>query len=363
MKQTTFIVNKQDLQEYQFVETPVATSDLADGQLLLKIDSFSFTSNNITYAMIGEQMRYWNFFPTKEGWGIIPVWGFAEVRISKHEKIKEGARFYGYFPTATHLVVDASKVQSFRFVDASTHRKELPPVYNYYTNTQKDALYTQESEHIQSLLRPLFVTSFLIDDFLVENNCFGATQLILTSASSKTALALAFLLHQRNQHHSADVQVIGLTSSGNVDFVNQSGFYDQVIAYDQLSNIQNDRPSLIVDFAGNHALQYNIQTHLKDQLTYNCTVGMVHWDQRAGDKPLPMRGSLFFAPTYAQKRQKDWGPVGFNQRLGSVWKDLLAGVAGWLSVHQQSGKEAMAEVYLNILNGKIDPKQGQILSL
>ena len=47
----------------------------------------------------------------------------------------------------------------------------------------------------QALLRPLFMLSFLVDDFLAENEFYGARRVMLSSASSKTAFGLAHLLH------------------------------------------------------------------------------------------------------------------------------------------------------------------------
>ena len=45
------------------------------------MDAFALTTNNITYAVFGAAMQYWDFFPTADPdvWGCVPVWGFAEV--------------------------------------------------------------------------------------------------------------------------------------------------------------------------------------------------------------------------------------------------------------------------------------------
>ena len=63
-----------------------------------------------------------------------------------------------------------------------------------------DPFYTRDSESAQALLRPLFITSWLIDDFLADNNFFGADTMLLSSASSKTAYGTAFQLRQRAGH-------------------------------------------------------------------------------------------------------------------------------------------------------------------
>ena len=40
---------------------------------------------------------------------------------------------------------------------------------------------------LRSLVFPLFTTSYVLDDYIADNDGFGATQVILGSASSKTA--------------------------------------------------------------------------------------------------------------------------------------------------------------------------------
>jgi hypothetical protein len=103
---TTFQVARDDLSKTRFVSAPVGA--LQPGEVLLKIDSFAFTANNITYAETGVVLKYWQFFPAPEGWGVIPVWGFADVVESRHEALTPGERLYGYWPMATHAVLTTS---------------------------------------------------------------------------------------------------------------------------------------------------------------------------------------------------------------------------------------------------------------
>ena len=78
---------------------------------------------------MGDAMSYWKFFPAPEGWGRVPMWGFADVADSGDTDLEEGARIYGYLPPSTHLVVEPEGVDERGFVDASPHRAELPSAY------------------------------------------------------------------------------------------------------------------------------------------------------------------------------------------------------------------------------------------
>ena len=100
----------------------------------MRVDRFALTANNITYGVVGERIGYWAFFPPQDnadgGWGIIPVWGFADVVRSRCAEIPEGTRLYGYFPMASHWVMRPARVTEARMIDGSDHRQALPPVYN-----------------------------------------------------------------------------------------------------------------------------------------------------------------------------------------------------------------------------------------
>jgi len=245
-----FVVRRDDL--HRTAVLPASLPALADGQVLLKIDAFSFTANNITYAVIGEMLRYWEFFPAADGWGRVPVWGFADVVESRQPGVGVGERFYGYFPMSTHLIVQADRVDEGGFMDASPHRRDLPPVYNRYLRTSADPAYDLKHEDAYMLLRPLFGTSFLIDDFLEEQQFHGARAIALSSASSKTAIGLAALLSRRA---GRGYEVIGLTSPSNRAFVVGLGYYDRVVTYDALHELPADQPLVFVDMAGNGALR------------------------------------------------------------------------------------------------------------
>jgi hypothetical protein len=45
---------------------------LADGDVLLDVERFALTANNITYGVYGDRLGYWRFFPEDDTWGRIP---------------------------------------------------------------------------------------------------------------------------------------------------------------------------------------------------------------------------------------------------------------------------------------------------
>lgn len=361
---TDLLIQKANIQQTKFVEGEIDPAALAPGQLLFKVDKFAFTANNITYALLGDGFNYWQFFPTAEdGWGKVPVWGFGEVIHSNHNGVKEGERFYGYFPLSTHLVVEPAKVTGSTFYDGAAHRRELSPIYNQYTNTATDPAYHPNYEGLQALLRPLFTTSFLIDDFLADNGLFGGQTVILSSASSKTAFGTAFLLH-KNRSERPDYQIIGLTSERNTDFVRELGVYDQVLSYQEADQLDSSQSAVFVDIAGNAHLRSQLHHHYQDKLAYSCLVGASHWDSVASSDALPgAEPKVFFAPGQGQKRIKQWGAAEFQMRLGQAWTAFMEPAQQWLTVTEQHGPAAVNDIYHAFVKGNAEPDKGYFLSL
>lgn len=361
---TRLLVNKGNIHECTLQEVPrLQEQDLQDGEVLLDIDYFAFTANNITYATLGDRFGYWDFFPAEASWGQVPVWGFADVSASRHPAIKEGARVYGYLPMAEQLRVQPGDITASSFTDIASHRSHLALAYNQYQFTAADPAYRPELEALQMLLRPLLLTSFLLDDFLNENDYFGARQIILTSASSKTALGLAFMLnHQRSSRGGKPLQIVALTSAANAGFVTGLGYYDQTITYDQLDELNADTPSVLIDFAGNGAVLAAVHQRLQEKLKYSALVGAAHWDQRQSEKNLPgARPEVFFAPGYWAQRSKDIGTAQLMGRFATLWSPLAASVGSWMEIRTVEGGEAMKQAYLDTLNGLIRPETGMIM--
>ena len=368
LKARDFVVRKADLKDASFIDAPSSAAPLVPGQVLLAIDKFALTANNITYAAFGDALHYWDFFPASAGFGRIPVWGFGDVIASACEGVAPGERIYGYFPMSTHVVLEPQRVNAYGFVDGAAHRKELHAVYNQYLRSATDPGYRHEHEAQQMLLRPLFTTSFLIDDFLADNDFFGAATVILSSASSKTAYGTAYCLRQHAGSRRA-VKVIGLTSPANMAFVASLGVYDQVVAYDAVESLDT-ASAVYVDMSGSAAVRAGVHTRFADRLKYSCAVGGTHWEDLGGASGLPgPRPTLFFAPAQIKKRNAEWGAAELQQRIAAAWSGFMGVVnagaqgSGWLKVVEARGEAAVAQVYRDMLAGSVRPDEGHILSL
>ncbi len=332
---------------------------LGDGEVRLRIESFSVTANNVTYAVVGDAFGYWNFFPGEGEWGVVPMWGHAVITQSRHPDLAVGERVYGYLPMAETLDVLPDAVTPGGFVDAAAHRQPMSVIYNQYSRLAADPEHDPSKEAERMIFGPLFKTGFLIESMMRREQWFGAEVLICTSASSKTAMATASVARDK----SPQVQRIGLTSAGNVDFVRAGGFYDLVMAYDQIADLPQVA-SVLVDFAGNAALIHAVHTALGDQLKYSCTVGATHVGAGFGQDNGPLPGPepvLFFAPHHAVAAIQELGPKAFGESVAASWTRFVGEAGGAVKVDSRAGLEAAVDAFVATAEGKADPAVGIVI--
>lgn len=354
---TEFWTKIDDIRETKFVDAD--NPYLQENQILLKLEHCAFTSNNISYAHSGEALGYWQFFPTgADGWGKMPVWGYAEVIASHHSEILVDERIFGFFPLASHVIMQPNKVSAGGFVDAMPHRQSLPAVYNRY---MRSGAKTADDPY-NALLRPMFITSYLLDDFLADKDFFAADLIVASSASSKTAYAMAYLLHKHKAERRT-YEIVGLTSAKNLDFVRSLGIYDHVLDYAALGSLDKTQAAVYVDFASNAALRKSIHEHFGDNLKHDAIVGGTHWDKLGSAKGIDgTKPEFFFAPTHIQKRLADWGREGYQAKSEGAFADFIAAAKPWIDLTIEQGQDAILQRYNGMLDGSSEPRAGYILS-
>lgn len=337
--------------ELRAVERP----EPGQGEVVLALSRVGLTANNVTYAVLGQTLRYWQFFPAPPAWGRVPLWGFADVVSSRAEGVEVGQRCYGYLPTSSHLVVRPDGVGAHGFRDATAHRRELPAVYNAYALSTGDRSYDADLEDVQVLFRPLFITSFALAADLAEGGARGAGTVVLSSASSKTAYGTAALLQ------GGAARVVGLTSAGNRAFVASLGCYDEVLTYDEVDRLPHE-PTAYVDAAGNQRLRERLHDHLRDHLVLDLVLGVTHQDTGRAQVTSGARPTQFFAPDVIGERIAQWGRTGFEQRLATAWAGFVPRAQQWVDVVVGHGPQELARVWAEVVAGAAAPRTGNVLT-
>ncbi len=335
---------------------------IAEGEIRLSVESFAFTANNITYGAAGDFLGYWQFFPASDNadgaWGILPVWGFADVVESTIDSVPVGDRLYGYFPPATEVIMAPTNVSGSKLLDGSAHRQSLPPLYNRYQRVLNQADYDRARDDVTSLLSPLHLTSFCLVDQLKQQHFYGAKQVVITSASSKTSLGTAFGLGE-----IADApRIVGLTSQRNREFVEGTGLYDQVVTYGSIADALDIELATVIDMAGNPEVTVALDGTLGSSLAHYIAVGITHWEELGwkGERPaIPIE--QFFAPTYILERVKSMPMDSFDHESRAFVARAAEATSSWMDIERRSGIEQLAEVYSDIVSGIYPPGVGLIV--
>ena len=354
---TDFLVDLADVNRTKIRSSHCSTTE---GNVLVKVEQFAFTANNMTYALIGGATGwYWDFFPAPRGWGRIPVWGFGKVVASEIGNVETGEELFGYFPMSTHVLLKPGKIRSDGLHDASEHRAHLSPAYNYYVRTLANPAFDSRSKREIMLLRPLFFASFLVHDLLAERVTADADTIAITSASSKTAIGLAHLLSTRK---ISTCHIVGLTSKRNLDFARGIGVYDRVVAYDD-PEILSSGSVAVADFSGNSTVIRILQDAQGNRAVFFCLIGYTHWDRRSLDIVEDTKLVRFFAPDRIRKRAREWGADEFNRRYNEALEAYIRHSRGWLHIVEGFGPKKVGEVFERVSRNQVRPDEGNVLSL
>jgi hypothetical protein len=245
--------------------------------------------------------------------------------------------------------------------DDGPHRAAHAPVYRAYVATGRDAFYEPgaDAEDRHALLRGLFVTGWLAEDYFADNGWFGARRVLVLSASSKTAIGFTHCADARS-----GLEIVGVTSSRNHAFTHRVGCYDEVVTYDEIDAVPAGSPIVSIDMAGSGPVLAAVHARFGDQLKYSMAVGRSHHEAPAratalaGPKPV-----FFFAPAQVKKRVQDWGPRAYQERVATALRGFVGWSAEWLKVQYSQGAEAATATWREAHAGRVAPDVGHIVTL
>ena len=350
------LIDRGDLTRTRIQNDTLA--ELADGEALVRVDRVAMTANNVTYAAIAHLVPYFEFFPSAvDGYGRLPTWGFGEVIESASDEVAVNDRLFGFWPSSTHLVMKPERQGRGTVVDQMAHRQPLPPVYNTYTLTEFDPTYRTDLEDVMCVFRPLFMTAFSIDDLFGAESFMGAERIVISSASSKTAIATAHLLAMHD-----GLEVVGLTGTSNVTFVAGLNTYDTIVSYEKIEMLEAGVPTAYIDYSGSTLVRRAMRESLGSDLVFDLGVGIADWSSLGGrdefdDPPV----TPYFAPSTIRDRMAEVGSDAYMKMYAGAWESFLPLAMGSLRFEEHPGIEAMQQAYTETAAGNVKPNRGLII--
>jgi hypothetical protein len=237
------------------------------------------------------------------------------------------------------------------------------------------------------LYRPLFWTSYWCEDWLNASKYRGATGVVISSASAKTAFCLAYLIKKRNDSVNK-IKVIGLTSKRNVAFTSSLGLYDETLEYDNLETAEtlksNGEKWIYVDVAGNDALNDRVRKHFAPQknvlagiqlgltnlspsapaaATTHFTTNTSLIDPNSVEPTADFKLEQFFMPEWLTLRQKQLTIAQITEMQAQAWSELMKDGKDWVKIERIYGGPAIVDAYKSIASNGTDPTSGMIWSL
>jgi hypothetical protein len=358
---TDFVFNPDDFRDAKFIDGGELDSDqLNDGEVIIAVDRLALTANTISYGIAGKSglIRYLESFPTDAPYARMPFWGFGDIVASAHPDLPVGERLYGFYPLSTYLLCQMDHVSAVSCRDMTSNRASIPGFYSDYARATAEPGYALEFDDIQSLLRPVISTSFLLESYLMDHDFYNTRNIIITSASSKTAFGFGHFLVNK---HSDKCRAIGLTSASNKAFVEKTGCYHQVLTYDEVDQLPLESAT-VFDMAGNAQLRQAIHQRLGDHIAYSGIVGATHWDAGGVSKNLPGPRPVFWSgPDQIARLEKKLGSTHniLNEVQGQVL-GLILETANWLEISQLQGEAEITSAYRDMLDGKVGAETGLI---
>jgi Protein of unknown function (DUF2855) len=343
-----FEVSRADLGVTRIAEEEARAP--GEGEVLFAVERFGLSANNVTYAALGDALRYWDLFPAEPGWGRVPVWGYLRACSSRVPGIETGRRAFGLCPMATEVTLRPVRAGRATFTEGSAGRSGLAGAYNVYSWADDAA---PEADDAALVLRPVFWLSFTLDDYL-SRQVSGERPVIVTSASSKASLGLAYLLARRG------VPVTGLTSAHHHPFVAGLGLYHQVLPYDQAEALPA-AGAVLADIAGNAALRDRIGRH-GGRPAQVVVAGLTHPDPGGAGDGRP--GVGFFVPDEIRARAREWGWPALEQRFQAALGGFVLAAGSWLRVVRHRGLGAAGDVYQAVLANRTgSPAEAHVIDM
>ncbi|KAL6235026.1 hypothetical protein BDW75DRAFT_230632 [Aspergillus navahoensis] len=172
------VVSKANSRQHVTFDLPPAVSPpLKPSSIRVRSTLLSLTSNNLTYALHGTFLRWWDAYPVPHSapapyndsseWGIVPAWGLATVLDSTLPQLPQGTILFGFWPTGSHAVdleLAPSELDG-HWKEISEHRAHLMPLYNRYRvlDTQRKDLADFAWD---AAVGTIFVAGYLLSQYI-----------------------------------------------------------------------------------------------------------------------------------------------------------------------------------------------------
>lgn len=367
---------------------------LKKGEIRILVDKFGLSTNNLFYAQMGEApfLKFFHVYPIEghKDLANVPAWGLGTIIESENPEFNIGERYRGFFHM-TNVVQMKAKRSSDGLVAIGGNRDKLNKAYNRFVRVSEGPSSpftgTGSKPDLAMIAAPGALSGFVIYELLKKKSYYGGNSVVLTSASSKLSLAVAVCLQEARANGKVK-KVTGYTSAANIEFVQSTGLYDDVLTYEQNLPSNNEFQFVMIDVAGDA----DIFQRNKKQLKKALAVGGTHSNAKAStftsfgpsglikimggmiapkpvadwlDDKLNPTLEMFFAPSVMAMLADEFGKNAFEKMGDAALNEFVVAAIdnGWIAVVRADALEAIQASYDRVFRGHLPPSEAVILSL
>jgi hypothetical protein len=346
--------------------------ELDEGKVLMRVDKFGFSHMSLGYLMKGFTRTfagYHNFYKSSQGDNFYrsACWGYATVVESAHPKVAVGTRLYGLVPPSKYEVQSVSGFIKGSKGEPSIVEMEMGEnvPYNMRRFQEMEVVEGNNDDPVvedwRIVVKEIYTMAFYMDEqLLVETGMINSV--IISCASSKTALALAYCLRMREMRY-----VVGFTSKEHLDFVKSTGLYHDVFCYDDVDKLPTDHTVVYMDFKCDGELRQRITLKMGTNLMYNMVVGPAAFQKRQKDQIFEKRARqvLFDEATWRERRRMvaEVTKTGRNEKLKYSYKSFVERMKQYIKLRHTNGAGALTKMYDNVYSNTASPSEAFVCSL
>lgn len=362
--------------------------ELQRGQVLLRVDRFAFSQQALGYLVKGYTRTfsaYHKFFPHAEsGLYRSGCWGYATVVQSEHPRVEAGTRLYGLVPPCRYLVQDVGGVipadRKGEAPKVEMARESVPFEFRRFLEydvlvspvacaaSEADAgndaerepdSYSELDDWMLATKESYTMAYYIDEQLLVETGMINCV--VISCASSKTALALAYCLRMREMR-----SVVALTSEEHLEFVQSTGMYHEVYTYDDVEALGTSRTLAYIDFRCDGTLRQRLAQHLGTLLMYSLIIGPAVFQRKAEGQLFEKRHrEVVFDESKWRERRKSVPEVvqtDRNVKLGHSYRAFVEWIRERMRLRYWSGVESVVKMYGEVYSNRVAPDEVQICS-
>lgn len=407
------VIDKADYKKQRLVSIPGELPPLAPSSVRVRSSLLSLTTNNITYCRLAHIANWWSTYSLPanipkeyndaEKYGRIASWGFGDIVESNVESVPVGTKFWGYMPIGT-LPVDMP-VTPFegikgQWINTDPARQVLMPVYNWYLTEPPSGAEDKESLGWDALVFVMFFTGYAINRFALacneaefchplggdigkipsgswskEDANIDDAVVICLAGSGKTGLTFAQQLRAARPKSRQPRKVISLGSEGSAAFTETTGYYDDVLLYDDktpetLKRIGIDQHTkvMLVDFGGrgNACSEWYEALEPAAKSVVMLGVGSTPTPGAVSDQAkMAAQGRVQANASGLRQFAIDTlGPDGYLESLKSAWRQLLKeGALPGVKLVFEDGMEAFSAAWDKLCAGEVSADKGLVFTV